>query len=301
MRATPLADLEQGGGNAELLEVEGPDDLPAELPPGALRIRQHLTPEIPLDVLVVNKQSDVAIVSFHGATDRKTTVLPRFERLRTLLELEVSSIFFSDPTLHLDPNIWLTWYTGWGEIDGHQAIAQLSQSIAQAIGAKTLIFTGSSGGGFAALQVSAIIPGSVAVAFNAQTDIGGYLVEGKYYTQQKDYVRVVWPEIWSTFETPSGIEGSNWAGLADDRVSALKTYSVPRQNRVYLVQNIEEYHYEEHFLPLLDAAWRGGNHENIVPWVNRQGEKHVVPTLKMFTTCLEKVVCEERRRAGMGP
>ncbi|KQZ89864.1 hypothetical protein ASD62_11705 [Phycicoccus sp. Root563] len=249
---------------------------------------------------MVNKQSDVVIVSFHGATDRKTTVLPRFERLRTLLELDVSSVFFSDPTLHLDPKIWLTWYTGWGDVDAHRAIADLSQAIARSIGASIVIFTGSSGGGFAALQVSALVPDSVAVAFNAQTDIGRYLVEGEYYTQQKDYVRVVWPEIWASFETPDSIAGSGWTASADDRVSALSRYSVPRGNRVYLLQNIEEYHYEDHFLPFLDAAWRGGNHENIVPWVNRQGEKHVVPTLKMFTDCLKKVIAEERSRDRRG-
>lgn len=297
---TPLADLETGGANAELMVVNGADDVPVDIPEGAVRIRQLLEGDVPLDALVVNKKSDAVIVAFHGATDRKKTVLPRFERLRSLLDMDVSSIFISDPTLHLDPDIWLTWYTGWGSVNGHQLIADLCQRIAEAIGARRLIFTGSSGGGFAALQVSALVPGSVAVAFHAQTDIGNYLVEGKYYSQQKDYVRVVWPKIWATFERPQDIEGSGWTTSTDERTSALATYSTPRQNRVYIIQNIEEYHYQDHFLPFLEAAWKGGNEENIVPWINRQGTAHVVPTLSMFTDYLEKVMALEAARGSIG-
>lgn len=139
------------------------------------------------------------------------------------------------------------------------------------------------------------MPGSVVLAMNAQTDLGNYLVNGESYSQQKDYVRVVHPKIWDTFRTPDEIMQSSWTDLCDDRVSALRTYGQTRDCQVYLFQNIEEFHYQQHFLPFLDAAWHGGNESNITPWINRQGKEHVVPTLPVFVELVERVIDTERR------
>ena len=283
--------------NAPVFQVdrEARNGIPESDSGEVFRLQHELSESMPLDALVVDKGSDTLVVSFHGATNRRTTVLPRFERLRTLLDMDVSSMFFSDPTLHLDPKIWLTWYTGVEQESLHRVLARWVQSAATAIGARRIILTGSSGGGFAALQVGAHLPGCSVLAMNAQTDIGNYLVNGESYSQQKDYVRVVRPDIWREFSTPQDIEGSDWTWRCNERVSALRTYSTPRDCRVYIFQNIEEFHYGDHFLPFLDAAWKGGNFMNIVPWVNRQGAAHVVPTLPVFKELVERVVELERR------
>lgn len=301
MQSLPIDELEVGGANAPVNCVRSLDDLPDSFPAGATRLRWEIAPDIPLDVLVINKRHDLSIVSFHGATDRSKTTLPRFERLRTLLDFEYNSIFVSDATLHLDPRIWLTWYTGWGQHNLHEFLAQVLTKLEQTMGASRTILSGSSGGGFASLQISALMPNSACLAFNPQTDLGNYLVEGKYYSQQKDYVRTVWPDIWSTFSKPEDIAGSNWTQKADQRVSALSTYATPRDNRVYLVQNIEEDHYEDHFLPFVRAAWEGGNSENLTLWLNRQGQRHVVPTFDMFCRYLEMTVNHESRLHPMAP
>lgn len=299
MRPIELSELAVGGTNVPVFDVDRSLAMP--LPDcsveHAYRLTAELRPEIGLEALVVNRGSRVLVVSFHGATNRATTELPRFERLRTLSGLNVSSLYFSDPTLLLDPKIWLAWYTGWrdelGDVNVHSIVADWVVKIAKSIGATNILLTGSSGGGFAALQVGSKIPGSTVLAMNAQTEIGNYLVEGHSYSQQKDYVRVVWPNIWRSFSSPNDIVGSGWVSECDDRVSALRTYSTPRDCRVYLLQNIEEYHYADHFLPFLDAAWSGGNYRNIVPWTNRQGVAHVVPPLDVFVDLVRSVVRSE--------
>lgn len=281
MSSMKLEDLEVGGANAPIsyIDREAQHGMPESSPGTVFRLQHELDEGMPLDALVVNKGTDTLVVSFHGATDQDSTDLPRFERLRTLLDMDVSSMFFSDPTLHLDPKIWLTWYTGNGEEPLHKVLARWVQRAAETIGTRRIVLTGSSGGGFAALQVGSHLSKCSVLAMNAQTDLGNYRVNGSSYSQQKDYVRVVQPEIWKTFSKPEDIAGSNWTDRCDERVSALRAYSTPRDCQVYIFQNIEEFHYEDHFLPFLDAAWKGGNSTNITPWVNRQGSAHVVPTL----------------------
>lgn len=297
MSSMKLEELEVGGANAPISQVDraASSGIPESSAGEVFRLQHQLDEGMSLDALVVNKGSDTLVVSFHGATNQEITTLPRFERLRTLLDIDVSSMFFSDPTLLLDPKIWLTWYTGNGEEPLHHVLARWVQRAAEAIGARRIVLTGSSGGGFAALQVGAHVPGCSVLAMNAQTDLGNYLVNGESYSQQKDYVRVVRPEIWKTFSRPQDIEGSGWTDRCDDRVSALRAYSTPRECQVYIFQNIEEFHYADHFLPFLDAAWKGGNHDNIVPWVNRQGFAHVVPTLPVFKELVNRVIVTERK------
>lgn len=146
VRAIVMDALEQGGANAPVHDFSA---LRGSAPEGAFRLQEQVEHDTPLDALVVNRRTDVVVVSLHGALSRASTELPRFERLRTLLAHDVSTIFFGDPTLHLSAEIQLAWYTGWAGVDVHSLIASRTEQIAAAIGAKTIIFTGSSGGGFA--------------------------------------------------------------------------------------------------------------------------------------------------------
>ncbi|MFI2570473.1 hypothetical protein ACH473_18600 [Cellulosimicrobium funkei] len=296
-----ISQLNQDGSNAPVfaVDLDATVGMPLSRSGYAFRMTHALAPGIPLDALVVDKGSDTLVVSFHGATNRESTRLPRFERLRTLSEMGFSSMYVSDPTLHLDSKIWLGWYTGWswehgGVCNVHEIIGKWATSVAALLGVRRILFTGSSGGGFAALQVGALVPGSCVLAMNAQSDIGAYLVAGTSLSQQKDYVRVVWPKVWDTLGPAGVVRGGAWTSQCDSRVSALETYSVPRECTVYIAQNIEEYHYTDHFLPFVDAAWHGGNQYNVVPWVNRQGSKHVVPSLELFKELVERVVEIER-------
>lgn len=294
MQAMPPEDLEPGGANAPLLELDGP---PPALPAGATRLRWFPRPDAPLDALVVNRQSDLLVVSFHGALDRERTTLPRFERLRMLIGLPVTSVYFGDPTLHLADRLKLGWYTGWDGYDAQRDIAARVQQIAASTGAKHAILTGSSGGGFAALQVSALLPGSVALSFNAQTDIRNYRADGVHFFAQREYVEAVWPRVWSALEPPGIVETGTWDRTLDDRTSALRRYARPASNRVHIVQNADEFHYAEHFLPFVAVARAAGN--DVTTTTNHQGTKHVVPTAAIFMNALRGMVSLEARRMAL--
>jgi len=288
MHAIDPETLELGGLNAPLLECEG---VPPRLPAGALRLRWMPRPGVPLDALVVNKGTEALVVSLHGALDRGKTTLPRFERLRLLADFPVTTVYFADPTLHLDDELPLAWYTGWDEYDAQRDIASRISQIAEATDAKRVILTGSSGGGFAALQISALLPDSIAVAFNAQTDIRNYKADGVFFYAQRFYVRAAWPRVWEQLEPPEMVEIGTWDRTLDDRVSALQRYARPVSNRVYIVQNADEFHHADHFLPFVKVARAAGN--DIVALTVHEGAKHVVPSGSLFRNTLKRVLRDE--------
>lgn len=260
MITIPTEDLDEAGMNPPLTMVDSLDDFKPSPDAGASRYRHVLATGEPLEALLVNKESDVLVVSLHGALDRRRYTLPRFERLRTIVSNDVSSMYFADPALTREDNIQLAWYTGWEGFDAQQVVADWSIAAAKSIGATRILFMGSSGGGFASLQVSALVPGSVSLSFNPQTSVHGYLTKGeaKGIDAQRKYLEVVRPDlatgsVWHMDYAP------DWSLPAGDRMSALRRYSQPLENYVYTVQNVNDFHYRDHYYPFLGACARGGN------------------------------------------
>lgn len=257
--------------------------------PGASRYRHTLPGGEHFDALLVNRESDILVVTLHGATDRAKTVLPRFERLRTMGQWPVSTMYFADPALWRNDVIQLAWYTGWDGFDGHQAVADWAVTAARAVGATRILFTGSSGGGFAALQVSALVDGSTALAFNPQTSIHGYLADNQYWGPQKYYLKTVWPEL-----APDGIDAvdysQDWTRPLGDRVSALRRYARPTGNHVHFVINRNEFHYDKHYLPFLGAAALGGNLDRATAHEYAGGTRHNPPLPDVFNHAMQETI-----------
>ncbi|WP_145000700.1 hypothetical protein [Kocuria rhizophila] len=280
MDAIPPEDLEVGGTNAPVHSCTLTPDFAASRVEGAARYRHTLEGGRHLDALVVNKSSDVLVVTFHGAVDRAKTDIPRFERLRSMSKFPVSAMYIVDPTLWMDERMQLSWYVGWEGFDAQRVIADWALRAARAVGATRIVFSGASGGGFAALQVSALVPRSLALAFNAQTSIHRYRVNGLPWAQQH-LMRVVWPEL-----APDGVQAVNfdedWTAQLDDRMSALRRYSQPLENYATFVINRNEDHYEGHYWPWLAAAARGNNLGRI-QGIEYDGSKiHNPPTTEVF-------------------
>lgn len=247
-----IDDINRDASNVPIYPQYNPTIL--ELQEGAVNRFQYEWENGNLDALLLDKNSDTLVVSFHGAVDRKTTNIPRFERLNTLKQLEVSSLFFGDPTLFADENLSLSWYTGWPSINMHKLIARWIVQIVEKLNIRNVILSGSSGGGFAAMQISSYIPNSIAVAFNAQTDISRYLVNGTGYGAQRNYLQSVHPELWKNVpETQKNNINIDWTRHFDSRVSAVQRYAEPMSNYLYLIENDEEFHFEDHYLPLVDT------------------------------------------------
>ncbi len=118
--------------------------------------------------------SDLLSVRFHGAINRTKTTLPFFQGLTSELMEGGNHAVFQDPSLDLNKNMTLSWYLGDGSINVHRFMAECIRKLQLETNATRILLSGSSGGGFTALQVAAYLPDSVALVFNPQTDVKEY-------------------------------------------------------------------------------------------------------------------------------
>lgn len=118
-------------------------------------------------------------VGFNGAVERKKGKDPRmvFQRRTWADSIEASSLFISDPTLHKDNNIQIGWGQGSAFSDPLTTMAQCVDYVRErlgGIGNESILFFGSSAGGFQAIQAHSRFPGSRFVVNNAQLDWSKY-------------------------------------------------------------------------------------------------------------------------------
>lgn len=254
-----------------------------------LRFQDDLGPAGTLDAGFVRRRSEVLVVTFHGLLDREKFAIPRFERARMTEEFDVSCLYWADPSLWLDPDLALAWYTGAGDFDLMSLLARYSTDVARSIGARRIIFSGSSGGGFAALQVSALVPGSTALVFNPQTAISLY-----WSSVQRKYLSVC---------APAGLDISvddfdfsrDWSEHLEDRYSAIRRYSRPVPNRVIYWSNVNDWHHSKHLQPFRAAVELASNPEEVLAVRTYEGPKtHNVPGAELFTEaladCLRQII-----------
>lgn len=243
-----------------------------------------------LDSLFVNKKSDVLLVSMHGALQRAKIQLPRFERLRSFLRTEHSSIYFGDPSLYLSESVSLSWFTGSHGMNAPLQIADWVQRASYASGASKVIFVGSSGGGFASAQVASYVPGSVAVVFNPQTVISAYRPNGSL-GYGRNYIRHIMPEL-----TPEGglaalDADTDWSAPMRDRGSMIVRYSRPAPNKLFFVQNsMDHSHWRDHYTPFREATEGGVNHERIRYEIYTGPEGHSAPPREIFDAALDSAL-----------
>src|SRR5699024_4210848 len=116
--------------------------------------------ELDLDGLFIKRHSTKLLVVFHGALAREKFILPRFEYQRALQDFDGSVLFLQDPTLYVHKDLTLGWYIGNHIDNAHSMIEHLINIVANVLEPTRVLLTGSRGGGFAALAISAKIAGS---------------------------------------------------------------------------------------------------------------------------------------------
>ena len=252
MFSIPARTLASNGSNVPVIAVSDPGSVPVVPEPGAQRYRHTYPRGRALDALLVNRGSNTLVVSLHGALNRSIFSIPRFERLRSLLKYRVSSLYFADPSLHIDPSLELSWYTGWEGTDAHRDIARWIMSTAEEIGAEHIVLTGSSGGGFAALMLASFIPDATTIVFNPQVDIQLYEADGKYpHAAKRAYIRHVWPELAAQLDIERFDFRSDWNEPIAQRTSALARFATPRDAQILYVNNRRDTHHDRVQLPAL--------------------------------------------------
>lgn len=128
----------------------------------------------PLDALVIRRDSASLVVCLHGSLDRARYQLPRFERRRSLEDIDTNLLFLADPTLHTSDTLRIGWYIGTEQVDATDRCAAMIRHTAAAVGAEQIIIQGASAGGFAALALAARLPDALAIVFSPQTNAGRF-------------------------------------------------------------------------------------------------------------------------------
>jgi len=278
----PVELLAEGGLNAPRFKVDAETPV-FDYSPGCAIFEAELSRGTKLECLTVIRGDAPTIVSFHGALLRKKYNLPRFERLKTLAGFECNAVFFSDPALHLSKRLELAWFTGWKDLDLHQLIGNWINSLSNGLNSNRVILSGSSGGGFAALQTAPYIDDSIAVVFNPQTQLDRYLVGGRSdgLKAQRDYLRSVYPELLA----PDGGIPENWGRLVGCKASALDRYEKVRGQRIHYWTSPNDFHHEDHFKPFNQVYSQ--NENPLIPFIYETRPGHRPPSLTTFNEAIE--------------
>jgi pimeloyl-ACP methyl ester carboxylesterase len=235
---------------------------------GSLVIPAYLAPET----------GDTLTVMFHGAIHRGKTRVPIFQRLSSQLDLQAGpTLAFADPTLDLAAELRIGWYLGHEGIDLPAHLAETIRTVAERLGTKKLVLGGNSGGGFAALQVSAFLPESTVVAFSPQTDLREYFAVPSRMAYEAAFGRRRAPTL----------------ARHRARISVLERLKATRQiGRVVLVSNPgDELHVKAHEKPLLAALARLGTSEARVEEID-MGQGHKAPSAETYERVMRRVYAE---------
>lgn len=289
----PECKLDKAGHSAPVNSVTDINELTITDSLGASRYRYEYPGGQILDALLVNRGAKMLVCTFHGAIHRKKWELPRFEWLSTLRNLgyDLNAMFFSDPTLWMDESIQLGWFAGWPGSNVQRDIAGWITAAANALGCETVMLLGSSGGGFAALQVSALIPGSLCLPFNPTTHIHKYWVNGdpNLHGTERKFIEVAYPHA-----APNGIWHIDWEHdwtlAEDDSLSVLRRYSHPLANYVMFASNPNEWHFDQHYLPYLAAVATGDNLQRTRVWEYDGRRLHAPPRPDEFLGGFEAAI-----------
>jgi hypothetical protein len=224
-----------------------------------------------LDLIINVKKGCPLVVFFNGAVDRSRVVLPMFSGLGVLDNIDVSLLCISDPTLYLSNFLQLAWYAGYDKIQLQEDIMTVINNITAYADAPFVVFTGGSGGGFAALHYSGRLPQSVALVWNPQTDIFSY---AKAHVEH--YLAVAW-------NSPSLTEGKR--AMAGSAVSdVFEQYANGRHdNCVIYLQNENDWHVKAHLQPFLQRMGisrmdQGFVSDRVFLHMGRFGQGHAAPS-----------------------
>lgn len=195
-----------------------------------------------LDFFAKLHASDELVVTFVGAANPDKNRYPLFQRVATFRNAVPAVIAFADPTIKMDHNreMLLSWYLGGPGFDPLPLILRAIRRAQGKTAAKHVAFVGGSGGGFAALRASAMLPGSMAYVQDPQTAIAPYIP-----SVVDTYFSTVWP----------GWDKGQLIDAFPERFDMVQhyRYAAPK-NFVYYVQNESDpSHVEKHYRPFKEA------------------------------------------------
>lgn len=214
-----------------------------------------------LDFFAHLKRSDELIVSFPGAARPGKNIYPLFARVATFRSYRAPAFMaFADPTIPMDPSgeMLLSWFLGGPGFDPADSILRALRKAQGKTGAKHVVFVGGSGGGFPALRMSSMVPGSMAYLHEGTTSIARTLP-----APSERYFSKIWP----------GWDQEQLISAFPERFDMVRHYRRrPLQNFVYFAQSEDDSRFREgHYGPLKAAM---GVKDDA--GVSRSGSRHFV-------------------------
>ncbi|MFQ1995832.1 hypothetical protein [Aeromonas sp. 602826] len=127
-------------------------------------------------ILKTTPKSDKLIVFLNGAINRNKSQPPVYQRRTWLEHLQYNVLIVPDQTVELNETLELGWYLGAKNSNYIHKIAKLVAEISHELNITndSIIFYGSSGGGYAAIILSTFLVGSRAISINPQTILKKY-------------------------------------------------------------------------------------------------------------------------------
>lgn len=229
-------------GELERFTLNGPH-LPPVMARGLYSFRAG---ELDFDFIYSPGSESRLFVLFSGYADRSRLTPPVFHRWSWATVFPGHCLYIADPCLHLDPTLSIAWYAGTRGQPAIPTIGQLVRNVATQIDvplAQTIGY-GSSGGGFAALQLALELPEIISVVINPQTEVT------KFDNGAVDrFLRICMGER----SRSSALEAFH------PRLSLIPHALHLMKRRIVYAQNtLDSHHLNEHFRPLMESmgsAW----------------------------------------------
>ena len=133
------------------------------------------------DILLTRHQEKKLFVLFGGARTLTQKNLYSFSRWSYFPFMAGNVLSIVDPMFYKFPNLELGWYYGTQDINIYSYMYKLIYIIKRKYNFNNLIFYGSSGGGYAALQCATYFKNSLAIAINPQIYINKFGYSKEFY------------------------------------------------------------------------------------------------------------------------
>ena len=217
------------------------------------------------------------VVVFQGAVNRAKVKLPIFTMYRTMRQIPDSTVLlFSDPTLDLHAGMSLSWYLGTERVNIHHEMARIIELHCKRVHATRVVLTGTSGGGFTALQTSSYLPDSRVVVASPQTILNDYLPN----TVERAY------SVAAGTPTP----GEEWERRTN-AVAAFKSIDFARD--VYFLQNSgDRHHVQHHYKSFVGAFKKSGNADRLRVFLSNQGAGHRAPKPEVLREYVKQAIAD---------
>lgn len=224
------------------------------------------------------------VICLNGNSPRSEISQPPFFSGFGILpgNIPVSHVAVSDPTISLTPDLTLSWYAGSAHADLQNILPSIFDRIIEYLEPSSVTFFGGSGGGFASLYYANKIKGSIALVWNAQTDILSYnMLHVRKYA-----------------EAAFGFDSDTDIGLLAEKTDTRLPFDGGNQNcKIIYLQNGSDWHVKAHLNPMLQ---RMGLPERAFPfggmvaddfflYIGDWGQGHAVPPKHVLTALLEKL------------